>query len=147
MKTIRDINENNTILAEDYRAMLRDNVSLNIDLQNHIKIQDELLDTRENVIKTQSQEINHLEQELREADNFEDNLITQLRVSNYCASNQGDICDDIIEAGRQLDKLSTHTTLKQPNHKHSSSLMLKAVIQVALNALEEVDTETINQNL
>lgn len=73
---------------------------------------------------------------MNENNNFEDDLISQLRASHYYASNQDDVCDDIIEASRQLDKLSA-----------CSSLMLKAVIQVALNLLDEVDTENISNHL
>jgi len=82
---------------------------------------------------------------------FENDLIAQLRASQYYASNQDEVCDDIVGVSRQLKKLSAHANLDHASPKsintRSSSLMLKAVIQVALNLLDDVDTETINQNL
>jgi len=88
--------------------------------------------------------IEYLEQALREADNFEDDLIFQLRASHYYASNQDDVCDDMAGAIRLLGKLidaqSTHLS-------HTESLMFKAIVKVALNLLDEVDTENVSNYL
>jgi hypothetical protein len=89
-------------------------------------------------VKAQKNKIECLEQELREADNFEDDLISQLRASHYYASNQDDICDDMAGAIRLLNKVSANNTLN-----HTDALMLKAIVKVALNMLDKVDTESV----
>jgi len=89
-------------------------------------------------VKAQKDKIEYLEQELREADNFEDDLISQLRATHYYASNQDDVCDDMAGAIRLLNKVSANNTLN-----HTDALMLKAVIHVALNLLDDVDTENL----
>jgi RNAse (barnase) inhibitor barstar len=71
-------------------------------------------------------------------DSFENDLISQLRVSHYYASNQDDVCDDMAGAIRLLNKISANNTLK-----HTDSLMLKAIVKVALDLLDDVDTENL----
>lgn len=98
---------------------------------------------------SKNNKIEYLEQALREANNFEDDLISQLRATHYYASNQDDVCDDMAGAIRLLGKLidaqsteSAHNTLA-----HTESLMFKAIVKVALNLLDEVDTENVSNYL
>jgi hypothetical protein len=75
-------------------------------------------------------------------DNFEDDLIAQLRVAHYYASNQDDICDDMAGAIRLLNKVAASNNLRD-----TDSIMLKAIVKVALDLLDDVDTENLAKYL